>query len=293
MRVKELLLHIWSFGVNLGSAFGFLFLVVEIAEHQGDPIVASNIKEFWWIFGLLGLAYAIIRIIPKGHFEFKVPNRDATIYIRQKNIFRIKGSLVVPINNIFKVNQDGDILASNSILSQVIKRFYNKKPEQLQTEIDRQLNNSFYINYRNGNEYNIGTVVPVQCAKRKFYFLANTKLNSQNRSYCDDDMFEKSLNELWVYLSDSASKEAFIIPLIGTGNGRLNTEREIVFKEILLSFLSSLSAKNYAESLTICLNPKDIQKHEINFKDIGEFSEAKIKYQDYRNRTIAGTNRMP
>ncbi len=290
--MKEFFTKVFEFGVNLISAFGLLWLIVEISSFYASDNTVKTLKGTWWIFGIVGLGFALFKLIPNSSFSFKVPDRDASIHIRKKDIMGVDGSLIVPINNKFVINQDGDLLKSKSILSQVVKKHYHGKPEHLQNDINTILESNFYNDYRYCDEYKIGTVVPVTQNNKKFYYLANTKLNAQNKSYCNDEMFETSLNELWVYLSDCASKEDFIIPLIGTGNGRLNTDREIVYKEILLSFLSSLSSKNYADSLTICFNPADIIKNKINFDRIGKFSQSKIEYQDYRHRTTNGTNKM-
>ena len=106
-------------------------------------------------------------------------------------------------------------------------------------------------------------------------------------------MFRLSLNELWVYLSESASKEDFIIPLIGTGNGRLEMSREEVFKEIVLSFITSLSSKNYADSLTICIHPTDLKRHDLDLVELAAFTNAKVTFQEYKFNNEDGQNTMP
>jgi len=278
------------FVISTFAAFGVLWTGIEILDFFGGENVSKIIKPYWWVFGLLGLGYGFYKTKKKKSISYKVNNRDASINVVMKDIFEIPGSLIVPVNNQFKINQDGELLQSKSILAQVVRKYYSSKPSLLQGEIDKKLNEDFYKNYRINNEYKIGTVVPLSIAGKKFYFLSNTKLNQQNKSYCDDEMFEKSLNELWVYLQDCASKEDYVIPLIGTGNGRLNTDRQIVFQEILLSFLSSLSSKNYAESLSICINPTAIKKKIIDFDKCQDFAISKVTYHDYKTRGIAGSN---
>lgn len=292
--MKDLLSKTLKFLINLFSAFGLLWLIVEIVDYFGTTELSDKIKSFWWLFGILGLGYAIYRIIPKKNFTFKVPDRDANVNIVSKDIFKIKGSLLITINNKFLINQDGVLLQSNSILSQFVKKHYQSKPELLQAEINSKLNAEFYNAYKiSEHEYKVGTTILITVNNTNFYFLANTKLNAQNRSYCDKEMLEQSLNELWVYLSECASKEDFIIPLIGTGNGRLQMSREKVFKEIVLSFISSLSSKNYADSLTVCISPTDLKKHNLNLVKLAEFTNAKVTFQEYRLNGDEGQNTMP
>ncbi len=288
--MKTIILII-NFFVHLFSAFGLLWLIVEITAFFTDAETAESIKPYWWVFLLLGLAYAIFCLIPKQSYKFKVPNRDSNIILSQKDFFDIKGSIIVPINNKFQVDQDGKILDSKSILSQTIKKYYSSKPNLLQGEIALELQGDFYKAAKvNESEYQIGTVVSIKINDKQIYLLANTKLNSNNKSYCNDDMFEESLNGLYFYLSQVASKEDFIIPLIGTGNGRLLTNREAIIKEIVLAFLSSLSQKNYADSLTVCIHKPDIGKHNINFKRIGEYLGKKIETTEFTNKQTLGSN---
>lgn len=292
--MKNLLKQIIGFLINLFSAFGLLWLIVEISDFFGTPELSLKIKSLWWFFGLIGLAYAIFRTIPKRKFCFKVPERDAKVKLVSKDILKIEGSLLITINSHFLVNQDGVLLNSNSVLSQFVKKYYQSKPELLQSEIDSKLSGNFYAGYKvSTDEYKIGTTVLITVENKNFYFFANTKLNAQNKSFCDKDIFEQSLNELWVYLSECASKEDFIIPLIGTGNGRLQMSREKVYKEIVLSFLSSLSSKNYADSLTVCINPKDLKKHDLDLSKLAEFTNAKVSFQEYKFNNGDGQNTMP
>lgn len=292
--MKEIAKKILNFLITLFSAFGLLWLIVEIVDYFGTTATSEKIKSFWLLFFILGLGYAIYKLIPKKKFTFKVPDRDAKVNITSKDIFKINGSLLITINNKFLVNQDGELLKANSILSQFVKKNYQSKPELLQAEINRKLQSDFYNSYKiSEHEYKIGTTILITVENVNYYFFANTKLNAQNKSYCDKNMFEESLNELWVYLSECASKEDFIIPLVGTGNGRLQLSREKVFKEIVLSFISSLSSKNYADSLTISIHPTDLKRHDLDLTKLAEFTNAKVTYQEYRLNSEGGQNTMP
>jgi len=55
--------------------------------------------------------------------------------------------------------------------------------------------------------------------------LVNSTLNESNRSVVTEEGLEASLCELWTYLSKNAGKENFVIPILGTGRGRINMTR--------------------------------------------------------------------
>lgn len=90
--------------------------------------------------------------------------------------------------------------------------------------------------------------------KNNFTFYVAPPLNEQNRSKSTEDDLRNSLVELWAYLSHCGSKDNLVIPIIGTGRGRIPMTREEVIKEIVLSFLSSLGIESYCEQLTICIH---------------------------------------
>ena len=186
--MKDLSNKILGFLKKLLTAFGLLWLIVQIADYFGPPSLSEKIQSFWWLFGLLGLLYVIYRTRPKRNFTYKVPDRDAKVNIATKDIFKIRGSLIITINNKFLVDQDGNLLQANSILSQFVKKHYQSKPDLLQTEISKILRGKRYKIYKNKfkHEYKIGTTVPITIGNVNFYLLANTKLNTDNRSYCDE-----------------------------------------------------------------------------------------------------------
>jgi hypothetical protein len=137
----------------------------------------------------------------------------------------------------------------------------------------------------------MGTVVPVTAKGRQFYLLANSTLNQQNRSVATKVTLENALNELWTYLAEHAGKEKFIIPILGTGRGRISMTREEVLKEIVLSFVASCSDRTYADKLIISIQPKDISEHNVNLEEIVKWTESKVKYADFQKRTFTtGTN---
>ncbi len=277
---------------NLLASIGILWGLLEVTAFFGGEEFSKAARHYWWLFLIFGVIYTLITCFPKNKFTFKVPNRDSKVVLHLKNAFDIENSsIIIPINNLIKVNPAGHLSTSTSMLSQFVKLFYDNKSDNLQHEIDQEMSKPFYNNYRQGKEFKIGTVVPIRANNRQFYLLANSTLNEGSRSVATKDGLETSLNELWTYLSENAGKEHFIIPVLGTGRGRINMTREEVIKETILSFLASCSDKNYADKITISINPKDIKDHNLDLERIVKWTDAKVKYVDYQKRTFTnGTN---
>lgn len=285
-------LSIYEVITTLLAVTAILWGVIEVTDYFFGKSFSDNVKPLWWVFLLIGLGVTAFRCWPKSSYCFPIPNRDSKVEIELKNIFKIKGSIIITINNHFNVNPGGNVVDSTSMLAQFIKDYYDNKPDTLQNEITAELTKSHYSTFKiNATEYKIGTVVPVKAKSKQFYILANTTLNQQNRSTATKEGLELALNELWTYLSEHSGKENFIIPIIGTGRGRIPMKREDVFKEILLSFLASCSDKNYANKLIVCVGPHDIKEHKIDIEHLVKWTEAKVSFADFQKRTFStGTN---
>lgn len=263
-------------GNSLLSVFGVLWLIVEILAFFNKQEFANDLKSFWWVFLIIGVCLIIYQNWPKHFYSYKVNNRDVSISIQLGDIFKSSGALIVPVNNRLDVDNNGIVSRSSSILKFLIDIVYKGVGSHLKTDINAKLLDSKdwyekFIIKANPHEYKIGTVVPVFRDEKQYYLLCNTTLNDQNRSKCTPDDLRNSLVELWAFLAHCGSKDNLVIPIIGTGRGRLTITREEVIKEIVLSFLASLSADNFCEQLTICIHPYDIKKYNLNIEKISDF----------------------
>ncbi|MBK8876448.1 MAG: hypothetical protein KBH11_02940 [Bacteroidia bacterium] len=261
---------------SIFSVFGVLWLIVEVLAFFNKQEFADGLKSIWWLFLLTGIILIIYQNWPKHLFSFKVNNRDVSISIQIGDIFKNNGALIVPVNNRLDVDNNGTTAKSSSILKFFIAKIYKSVHTHLATDIEQKLQDSkdWYSNFKirgNPNEYKIGTVVPIFREEKQFYLLCNATLNEQFRSKCSPDDLRNSLIELWAFLTHCGSKDNLIIPIIGTGRGRITLTREEVIKEIVLSFLASLSSENFCEQLTICIHPYDLKKYNMNISNITDF----------------------
>jgi hypothetical protein len=274
------------------SVFGAIWLLIEILAFFNQESVSQEIKSFWWFLLILGLIIIIYRNWPKSLYTYDVLHRDVSISIKIGDIFAIDGALIIPINNRLDCENNGIIQRSSSILNFFIRKKYNGKYKKLQKDINESLSEdkSWYSNYvinKKPPEYKIGTVVPIFKDEKQYYFTCSSSLNSQNRSKTTEDDLRLSLTELWSYLTHSGSKDNLVIPILGTGRGRITMTREEVIKEIVLSFLVSLSADNYCEQLTICIHPKDLKKYNIKLQEILDFINLQCNNTNYKSNNIS------
>lgn len=287
-------LSLLKFGKSILSVFGALWLIVEILAFFNKTEFSDDLKSLWWVFLILGLFFIVYRNWPKSFFTEKVQNRDVSVSIKIGDIFNIEGALIVPINDRLDCDNNGIVEKSNSILKYFINKVYNKTHSHLQTDINQHIEDqedwykSFEIS-QNPIKYKIGTVVPLFRDEKQYYLLCSSTLNQHGKSKTTKDDLRNSLNELWAFLTHSGSKDNLIIPIVGTGRGRITLTREEVIKEIVLSFLVSLSSDSYCEQLTICIHPGDLKKYNVNLDGILDFIRLHCNNTNYISRDVPPT----
>ena len=284
-KIKRLGYHIWlfwerldlkNFGKSILSVFGATWLLIEILDFFGQATWSDNIKSIWWIILLFALFIIIYRNWPKSLYSFKVHNRDVSLSIKIGDIFKVQGALIIPINNRLDCDNNGIVEKSSSILKHFINNIYQKTSAHLNTDICQRLEDQdeWYEKFlltKNPDEYKLGTVVPIFRDEKQYYLLCSSTLNEQGRSKTTEDDLRISLNELWAFLTHSGSKDNLVIPIVGTGRGRIPLKREEVIKEVVLSFLVSLSQDSYCEQLTIVIHPNDLKKYNMDLDELLDF----------------------
>jgi Domain of unknown function (DUF6430) len=279
---------VWHLLRDFASALGFVTILTTICDFFPDlRLISDSIKS---VIGLSAVVagcalYAFVRNWPKSRFEFKIKNRDACVELKIGNIFKHKGSIVVPVNSAFDMRLNGTVKTSKSVQSVVVQKYFQANAVALTKKIERELRSSIYDSQRTGSTYRVGTTVCVKSDKRQehpFYFVANSHINSDGaRVQANDSDLPDALSGLWSFLSEHGAKGDIAIPLLGTGHGRLSLTREDVYKEIARSFVASCSGKIYSNKLTIFIRPEDIERYKISVRELIEFTKFQALYVDF------------
>lgn len=255
-----------------------LKIIKEVFKHNIVNFVYQYYVTYFWVLVMISLIYAVKRAIKECKTIFQVESLDTKIELSTKDIFKLKGAIVIPINNQFKVDPKGRILQADSVLAQTIKKYFNSSPERLQEELDKELSKSIYDVFRNGEIYNIGTVVKSNTSNRRLYFFANTTLNEHSTvEPVSQELMKQSLYYLWNFLSTAGDRDDYVVPLFGTGYGRV-TSRSTTYKQILVSYLNSIGSHVFTKKLTICIHPTDLKKFDINIGELLQFTNYTTKY---------------
>lgn len=271
--------------VNLFRYISYLLALSKVLENFKNEIsnnivifVCQLYNKMIWIFVMLSLITAIKRAIKECRTVFQVDSIDTKIELSAKDIFKLKGAIVVPVNNQFRVDPKGKILKANSVLAQTVKKYFDCKPDLLQNELNKELAKPLYCKQQNDKHYNAGTVVKIHAKDRDLYFFANSILNEYDTvEPISPELIRNSLSYLWNFLSKAGDRDDYIVPLFGTGYGRVLSRNE-VYKQILISYLNSIKNHVYTKKLTICIHPEDIKKFDINLDELLQFTSYTTKY---------------
>lgn len=275
--IKSLLLLLGTIGYLLVITEA-LKIIKEVFKNNIVNFVYQYYVAYFWVLVMISLFYAVKRAIKECKTIFQVESHDTKIELSTKDIFKLKGAIVVPINNQFKVDPKGKVLKADSVLAQTIKKFYNSNPKSLQDELNKELEKPIYNALKNGHCYNVGTVVKINISNRELCFFANSTLNEHSTvEPISPELMKQSLYGLWNFLSMAGDRDDYVVPLFGTGYGKV-TSRSTTYKQILVSYLNSIGSHVFTKKLTICIHPTDLKKYDIKIDELLQFTNYTAKY---------------
>jgi hypothetical protein len=152
---------------------------------------------------------------------------------------------VVPVNCYFDTHVHKDIIQDNSIIGSVIQeqRINENQLEDFDSLIEKSLQSvtSTKTEKKHGKKkkYPIGTVAKVQLRGRILFLLALTDIDEETTSFCTEEMFHLAMNKLILFIDKRAEGRIVNLPLLGSGNARLQANQNTILNYIIDMFLMS------------------------------------------------------
>lgn len=253
-------------GMTVLVVFGALWWIVESTSFFASPEAAQKIKELWWLFLLVGLAISIYKLWPKKRHSFLIGERDTSIEVVIGDIFKESGPIVVGSNTVYQT--DPNVISINSIQGQFTDR-HVASPDTMNIEIQNQVQEVPVAH---------GTTVRVTGNDRFGYFCAIAQITAGGVAQCNRQEFQEALGGLWTYLANNAEKEVINVPILGSGFSRIGAKREVLFGDIILSFIAATSASTFCDGIRIVILPSDIERYKIDVEELVEFVKHHCKY---------------
>mgnify|MGYP001091891895 FL=1 len=272
----------WRYALFSGEAIGKFFAVVGILYLCVDLADAFNVykKDQHSYYGLiflvvLALLYVLSTRRPLSRVSYKIPQKDFAVEVMIGDLFKIPGEVIISTSSTFDTDMSSGLIAVTSLQGQLATNYFNGQT----TEIDRQIEMSlsgeqFTINERRPGktkEYSIGTVARVSAHSKNFYLVAMSHMDENRNASSDLKMIDEALEKLWVNLASKAEVGDIVMPLMGTGRGRVAYPRKKMIERIAQSFADACNQRAFSNKLIIVVRPEDASKFSLNLFQVRDY----------------------
>lgn len=234
----------------------------------------KSVLSMYWLIPLvlLGVAAVIFTRRPINKISYKYPGQDLTIEVCIGDIFSVPGQKIISTNTTFDTDTATGIIAFNSLQGQFTEKYYPGQLPKLDAQLTEGLRGITHtrIQKQSGktDRYDFGTTVKLKLADQFFYWFAMADFNVNNTATTNLKSVSKALEGLWEFIETKGEKQDTVIPLIGSGLGRLKTSRKKLIAIIAQSFISASEEQIFANKLTIVIYPGDIEKSNLNLFEV-------------------------
>lgn len=272
----------WRYALFSGEAIGKFFAVVGILYLCVDLADAFDIykKDQYSYYGLiilvvLALTYVLSTRRPLSRVSYKIPQKDFAVEVLIGDLFKIPGEVIISTNSTFDTDMSSGLIAVTSLQGQLATNYFNGQTTEIDHQIEKSLSREqFTINDKRPGkkkEYPIGTVARVSAHSKNFYLVAMSHMDENGNASSDLKMIDEALEKLWVNLASKAELGDIVMPLMGTGRGRVAYPRKKMIERIAQSFTDACSGRAFSNKLIIVVRPEDASKFSLNLFQVRDY----------------------
>jgi hypothetical protein len=234
-----------------------------------------------WLFIIAAIFTVVAARRPLSRIYIRVHKRDLAIEVRISDLFTIPGQHIISSNTTFDTDVANGVIAPNSLQGQFAERYFRGRIADLDAQITGSLQGRQYAeadkDYGKKKKYPIGTVAKVIAHDSSFYFLAMADMNRHRNAETDITKIEWALKDLWTYMASQGDLGDIVIPLLGTGRGRLDLPRKKMIERIAQSFLDASSSRIFCNKLIIAVHPTDAENFELNLFEVKDYLKHSLQ----------------
>ena len=263
----------WKFAVDVCKWLGGFWLVIEPISYFSDKFQNLVKPLGMYIFGA-SIILTIIQNRPRLKFKYFIEDKDVYVNIVIGDLLKNKKKDIIIPTNVHFVTELSDNLISEKSVQGQFTRMYYASYNHLDTDIEQSLATSNFSvenpSYLGKDKiYDLGTVARLSIKKdnkRLFwtYLFALAKLNAHGNCQSNIGEFQQTLPSLWSYIQTKGELSDLSLPILGSGFCRIDSSREDLFKEILLSFLAATRNSKFCKSLTFVIYYKYVAEMNID-----------------------------
>lgn len=257
------------------SALGVLYLIIDIADTF--KIYEKGKYSHYGVLILIvpAIIFVLVTRRPVTRVFYKVRKKDMVFEVKIGDIFKEPGEIVVSSNTTFDTDMSSGLIATGSLQGQLATRFFNGQTADIDRQIEASLARENYVEKleRPGKkkEYELGTVARVSAYGKNFYLVAMSEMSSAGTACSNVRMLDEALEGLWSNMAKKAEFGDIVMPLIGTGRGRVAMPRKKVIERIAQSFADASQDKAFSNKLTIVVRPEDASRFSLNLFAVRDY----------------------
>jgi hypothetical protein len=272
----------WRYALFSGEAIGKFFAVIGILYLCVDLADAFDVykKDRYSYYGLLilvalALLYVLTTRRPLSRVSYKIPQKDFAVEVVIGDIFNMPGEVIISTTSTFDTDMASGLIAASSLQGQLATRYFNGQTPEIDRQIEASLARDHHaINEKRPGkkkEYPIGTVARVSAHSKNFYLVAMSHMEEDKNAQSDLKIIDEALEKLWINLASKAELGDIVMPLMGTGRGRVSYPRKKMIERIAQSFTDAASKRAFSNKLIIVVRPEDTAKFSLNLFQVRDY----------------------
>lgn len=227
-----------------------------------------------WLLGFFILCGVIVVIItrrPVKRIRYKHPGMDLMIEVVIGDLFKISGQKVISTNTTFDTDISGGIISDQSLQGIFTNMYYPGNIQKLNADLAQGLQGIPSVQIQKPgktDQYDFGTTVKLKIGPEYFYWLAMAQMNPSNTAKTELKDLNHILEGLWEFIETKGEKLDTVMPVLGSGRGRLITNRKKLITIIAQSFVTASQSFVFVNKLIIVIHPDDIEKSNLNLFEV-------------------------
>ena len=260
---------------------GVLYLCIDLAD--AFNIYKKDRHSYYGliILALLALGYVLSTRRPVSRVSYKIPQKDFAVEVLIGDLFKISGQVIVSTSSTFDTDMASGLIAAGSLQGQLATSYFNGQTAEIDRQIDLSLaKENFIVNEKRPGkkkEYPIGTVARVNSHNKSFYLVAMSHMDENRNAQSDLKMVDEALGKLWLNLASKAEVGDIVMPLMGTGRGRVAYPRKKMIERIAQSFTDACSERALSNKLSENFEASSGRTTIINLFDNARSLQASVK----------------
>jgi hypothetical protein len=253
------------------AVVGAIWMSVDIMDNF--HLLKKSELPLWLLIPLIlaGILVVIFTRRPVKKIKYKYPGMDLVIEVVIDDLFKVPGQKIISTNTTFDTDISNGIISPKSLQGIFTNAYYPGDLPKLDADLAQGLQGIPSVNFQKPGKtarYAYGTTVKLKVGPDYFYWFAMSEMNASNTASTKLKDVSHALEELWEFINTKGEKIDTVIPLVGSGLGRLSTSRKKLIAIIAQSFITASENQVFINKLTIVIHPGDIEKSNLNLFEV-------------------------